>query len=1130
MSNFKNILNKLEQFVKKYYTNELIKGLILFCSFGLLYFIFTLLVEHFLWLKPTARTVLFWIFILVEVALLIKFICIPVLKLIGLQQGISLEKASKIIGNHFKEIDDKLLNILQLRENSNNSELLLASIEQKSEGLQLISFKKAIDFTKNKKHLKYLAIPIVIWLFTYFTGNNTIFSDSYERVIHHQIAYEPPAPFSFHLLNDNLNVIEGKSLKINIETRGNSIPEDAKIHFRDQDYYLKNNGLGSFEYTFSTINKPLRFYVDASGISSKEYTVNVIPAPTIIGLQMHLDYPSYTKKHDEIVENTGNAVIPQGTNVTWKMRTKNAQSVSFFTSNEEQFVEKENNEFEFSKRVQKNIEYQISTSNSNLKNYESLDFAIQVIADEYPKISVKSDLDSVSRGPIQFAGQLSDDYGLRGLQLVYYDIQHKKVVQKHPIKINNSSFEEFYYLFPEGLALKEGIDYEMYFEVSDNDAINGSKKSKSNAFSYYKKTEKELKNQLLEEQQNTISDLQKSIDKSKDVKEDFQKLQESLQNKSEMNWNDQNKLQRFMKRQNEYQQMMQRQTEKLQQNLDEQPKSENELLEERKKDIKERLKEAKELAKQEKLLDELEKLADKLQKEELTEKLKKLTEENKRNEKSLERILELTKRFYVEQKMSQINEKLEELAKKQEELAKNDENSSEKQKELNEEFDKIKEDLKQLDKDNKDLKRPMDLPKITNDEKAVEEEQQEATDKLEESEEQENSEEQDSEENENSPSDDSKKAASKSQKSAAKKMKKMSGKMKESLEAMSGGGEGMEEDIEALRAILENLLEFSFQQEDLMDRFSKMNNAHPEFSKNLKKQHILREYFEHIDDSLYTLSMRQPKISSSIFKDLSDIHYHLDESLVHFSDNQLNTGVSDQQFVMTSTNNLAYLLSNMLNAMQNASASPGKGKGKGKGPSFSLPDIIKKQGEMMGKMSKGMKKGEQQGDKSGEKGSQQKGEKGQNGQQSGEGEGEQMNGELYEIYKEQAKMRQQLQDLLGDKKGENGKGLGEKALKQMEDLENELLEKGFTNDVLQKMTNLKHELLKLEKAKQEQGQKEERESNTNIKKFENREIKSIDRKKLWFNQNEILKRQSLPLQTIYKKKVQEYFKVNDSIQ
>ena len=163
MNNFSNIQKKLQQFIKKYYKNELIKGLILFTAFGLLYFIFTLFVEHFLWLQPGARSVLFFVFVAVELTLLVRFILLPIFKLVGLQQGITVKNASKIIGNHFPEVDDKLLNVLQLNENTDQSELLLASIEQKSAKLQPIPFKTAINFKKNVKYLKYLSIPLIIW-------------------------------------------------------------------------------------------------------------------------------------------------------------------------------------------------------------------------------------------------------------------------------------------------------------------------------------------------------------------------------------------------------------------------------------------------------------------------------------------------------------------------------------------------------------------------------------------------------------------------------------------------------------------------------------------------------------------------------------------------------------------------------------------------------------------------------------------------------------------------------------------------------------------------------------------------------------------------------------------------------
>ena len=196
MTNFNNIQSKLHQFIKKYYTNELIKGVILFSAFGLLYFIVTLFIEHFLWLQPGGRGVLFFIFIAVELMLLVRFILLPIFKLVGLQKGISSTEASLIIGNHFPDVDDKLLNVLQLNQRTTQSELLVASIEQKAAQLNPVPFKNAINFRSNSKYLKYLAIPLLIWLFTLVSGNNAIFKDSFQRVVHYKTAYEQPAPFS----------------------------------------------------------------------------------------------------------------------------------------------------------------------------------------------------------------------------------------------------------------------------------------------------------------------------------------------------------------------------------------------------------------------------------------------------------------------------------------------------------------------------------------------------------------------------------------------------------------------------------------------------------------------------------------------------------------------------------------------------------------------------------------------------------------------------------------------------------------------------------------------------------------------------------------------------------------------
>jgi uncharacterized protein YlzI (FlbEa/FlbD family) len=1126
VNKFRHIEQKLNAFIKKYYTNELIKGLILFVSFGLLYFIFTLFIEYFLWLKPTARTILFWTFIAIELALLVKYIIVTLIKLFGLQKGISYKDASKIIGKYFNEVDDKLLNVIQLHDTKDKSELLLASIEQKSIDLEPIPFKRAIKFSNNKKYLKYLAIPLLIWFITFITGNNIIFKDSLERVVNYQTAYEPPAPFQFLISNDKLIALEGKPFTINVLTKGDVVPENVKIYLNDTEYFLKEERLGNFSHTFSNLKEDIDFYIEANGVQSRDYHISVVKTPTINKFELFINYPKYTLKTNEKIKNTGNAIVPEGTIITWKVNAKNTTEINLKNNVDSTSIsfkkELNSNIFRLNKRLSNHLDYNIKTSNNQLKDYEDLAYSIQVIKDEYPKIIIKTDIDSISRGNAQFIGQISDDYGIKKLLLVYYDKTNSATKKEYAIPVKKNTFQEFYYVFPEHLNLTKGIDYEFYFELFDNDGVNGNKSVKSKVYNYRNKTDKELNEDILKEQKQSLEDFNKATKKTEKINKSLEDFSKKMKSKAEMDWQDKKEFKQFLKRQKQYQQMLENNTQKLQNNIDELKNEDNPNLEQKKEDLKKRLEEMKEMQKKEKLLDELKKLAEKLDKENFLKKLDKLTQQNKQNEKSLERILELTKRFYVEKKAEEIANKLQELAKKQEELAKSKENTAKKQKELNKEFEKIKKEMAELQKQNKELKKPMDIPKKMEEQKAVDEDMQKAEEKLEESEQGDQSEEQQNEEQQQS-----KQSAQKKQKSAAKKMKKMSGEMQQAM--MSGSGEMMEEDIDNLRAIIENLIRFSLEQEDLMDNFYTITAAHPEYSKKLKFQQVLKEHFEHIDDSIYSLSLRNPKISEKLTKDIVEAHYNLNQSLQNIADNKIKQALLNQQTTMMSANNLANYLSDVLDNEQNPSMGQGKGQGKGKGKGkgqgkgkgFQLSDIIKKQGEMLEQAKKGKKgDGEKGKDGKGEKGKSGKNGKGSNGQ--GEGENtEQMNGEMYEIYKQQNALKQAFKDMMQQAGAKVN--AGNKALKQMEDLEKELLDKGLTQSVLQKMENLKHELLKLDKAAFEQGEDNKRKSETNKTNFKKQNIKEIKSKKLFFNPNEILNRQALPFKTHYKKKVQEYF-------
>ncbi len=139
-TNFQSVIEKLDEFIRKYYKNRLLRGLIYSTGLVLLFFISATVLEYYAHFNTLVRTGMFYFFLLISGIVLVKYIAIPLSKLYKLGQVISYEEAADIIGKHFSNVQDKLLNVLQLQQLSNNKQqttnsnqqLIEASISQKT--------------------------------------------------------------------------------------------------------------------------------------------------------------------------------------------------------------------------------------------------------------------------------------------------------------------------------------------------------------------------------------------------------------------------------------------------------------------------------------------------------------------------------------------------------------------------------------------------------------------------------------------------------------------------------------------------------------------------------------------------------------------------------------------------------------------------------------------------------------------------------------------------------------------------------------------------------------------------------------------------------------------------------------
>ncbi len=148
------VKQKLKGFISKYYKNQIIRGLLVSGSVLLVLLLLADLIEYYSWSGRGVRTVIFYSYIAVTGYVLIRYVFIPLIKLFQIGHTISNKEAARIIGRHFPEVNDKLLNTLQLEEklttgkDQKEMELLLAGVQQKAAGLKPVPFKKAVDFKK----------------------------------------------------------------------------------------------------------------------------------------------------------------------------------------------------------------------------------------------------------------------------------------------------------------------------------------------------------------------------------------------------------------------------------------------------------------------------------------------------------------------------------------------------------------------------------------------------------------------------------------------------------------------------------------------------------------------------------------------------------------------------------------------------------------------------------------------------------------------------------------------------------------------------------------------------------------------------------------------------------------------
>jgi len=1105
------LIHKLNLFIKKYYKNELLKGLMLFVSFALAFFLIIAVLEYFAWFPTAVRTVLFYLYIGVNLFVAWRFVAIPVFRLFRIGKTITHEQAARIIGRFFPEVSDKLLNALQLQavpaQNTTSAELLEASINQKIRKLSPIPFTAAIDFRINKKYLKYVLPPTLI-LVVILIVSPAIVTEPSNRIINYTTFFEKQAPFRFVVLNTDLKAVQQQDFQLNVKLTGDQIPNEVYLVSSGNEYKLTKETIVIFHHTFKNLQKDQSFYLRANGFRSKEYTISVIPKPIILDFELQLNYPAYTGKKNETLQNSGDLSVPCGTEISWKIKTKDTKKLWF------QFIDKSfflqpgsDNQFAYSRHFFVTQNYSVATYNEFIKNPDSLQYNINVIPDAYPYIDLKEYHDSLFDSHLYFKGMIKDDYGFNKLLFKYKktDSDNKEEPeQTRVITINKLlNRQDFYYYFDlSGLGVQPGDNIEYYFEVWDNDAIKGSKATRSQKMIFKVPTLDEIQKQTDQNNDNVKDKIDETIKDINQLQKQIDDLNKKLLDKKTLDWQERKQIEDLVNKQQQMQKNVDDLKQQIHQNSvkEQQFKTVDPSILEKQKQLEDLFNkvmtdEMKDMFKQ------MQDMLDKLDKNKVNEMLDKMKLSNKDIEKELDRNLELFKQLEFEKKMSETIDKLQKLSEQQKNLSeqtKDENNKSDKllvqQKDVNNQFNDAKKDLQNLDDLNKKLENPKNLEKTDEKQNSIQQELNNSQNQLQ---------------------NNKRKNASKSQQNAAEQMEQLANDLQKNQDEMQDQAD--EEDARSLREILENLLRVSFGQEDLIAKLKNTNVSDPKYTGIMDKQKDLKDDLGMIEDSLQALSKRQAMIQPLVNREISQINDNVTKSLELLHNRNVSTAQKSQQYVMTSVNNLALLLAESLQQMEQQNKNKSNKSCKGgscKKPGGGKPSAasMKMMQEMLNKQMDALKKQMENVGKTGDPG-----KSGQDGQS--------INEQLARLAAQQEAIRQMMQQYGEDlkKEGTGNDGNINEIVKKMDQTETDLVNKVINAETQKRQKEILTRLLESEKAEKERELDDKRESNEAKEKIYSNPNQFFEYKRLKSQELELLKTIPVTLTPFFKYKANEYF-------
>jgi len=928
---------------------DLAAGTLRFLGAALTAWLVLAVLEWILWLPPMARSLLGSLLMVVLVFLFVAGIIIPVLRHKGFLPGREEMNLARQVGRTYPEVGDRLLNLLQLadgRHSQSPEPFVDQAVRRLGEPIKDLDFRGIANWNLTRRWSRWAAAPLLVVTALLLAAPGP-FLDATHRVTHPGTTFERPAPHVLAVSPGDVERVVGDDLTISVSITGEAPTEDPIMEVLTdgemRSRFVDMTADSSFyRHTAANLRFPFRYRISTPLVTSEWYTVSLVERPLVQQLGTRLIFPSYSRIPDRMLDaNIGDITALQGTRVQLTVAFSGAvvatASLDFDSGRSvEMSVDGTTGVAAFT--VQRDDAYRIQLSSpGGIENLDPITYRIKRLSDAPPTATLLSPLalmDLSDDMVVPVLVHLTDDFGFSRMTLKYRlsDSRFGTVSETFssldiglPYPYQRDQEVPFEWDLRGAAALDpvpgDVIDY--YVEVWDNDAITGAKSAQTRVHQLRMPSLAERYEALDKAEDDTEKSIEELLQEADQAREQFEELKEELLENPEAGFHEERLLEQLQERQQDLEASVDAVAERMEELA--QDMLQNDMVSEETMDMFNELQEVVEEVRTPELMEALEQLQNALETmdlNEMQEALEKFEFSESMYQERLERTLDLFKQFRVQQDMEEVQQRAEELAEtedklaeetarleneqaqeadgdnqqpneRNEQLAKEQEQASEDMKALEEKMEEVLQRMEELD--NMPSEDMQDLLEDTQDQE-MSEQMQENAEQLRQNELQE---------------------AGQQQQEMSQQLNQMSSQMNQMQMNMQGAQ--MQMNIAAIRAALEDVLTLSESQELLRLEVLEMATDSPLLREAARQQIELSEGMATTSDSLQAIARDIPQMTRDVQQRAGDALREMSESTSALTERAARRAAGHQRGAMTSLNELALMLSELLNQQMNGS-------------------------------------------------------------------------------------------------------------------------------------------------------------------------------------------------------------------